>query len=68
MQCKSSSDLCSWVFFTKIVFVEKEARLNSDFEKLKLVILLLKKLVFSPSYSSKQGCFDFQSEYLFWQI
>ena len=49
IQSKSSSVLCSCVFFTKIVFVENEARLNSDFEKLKLVILLLKKLVFSPS-------------------
>ena len=41
---KSSFVLCSCVFLTKIVFVENDERLNSDFEKLKLVIRLLKKL------------------------
>ena len=39
-------------FFTKIISGANEVKLNSDFEKLKLVKLSLNKFVFSPSYSS----------------
>ena len=49
---KRSLVKCSCVFLTKIVSVLNEVKLNSDFEKLKLVKFSLNKLVFSPSYSS----------------
>ena len=45
----SSNVSCSCVFFTKIVLVENGDKLNSDFEKLKLVIFSFITLVFSPS-------------------
>ena len=45
------------VFFTKIISGENNPKLNSDFAKLKLVILPLDILVFSPSYNSKTGEF-----------